>query len=279
MNIKIIEQDLDNEEVRRDLIAYLQPYETQALFLLGNIQSRFKPAYLYAAEQKGSKVGVCGYYPTFKSCTLFSESEVVSRLFAKEILKRHPEVHSLLGMASMAKPAYKEFLAQGRKHLDKPEQLFFELAMSDFIPFSPSDGIIRPISENDVDSVVMLHRVLHSLSLEDPVTEEERIRVRACDVTFCLEIDEKVVSVAVSNGLAVRAFQILGVATDPAYRRRGYARAVCSHMIRYMQKRGAEKAIIFTEKDNIAAHQCYLSLGFQVVDRYYLASFENSEAV
>jgi len=275
MNIKIIEQDHNNVQVRRDLIAYLQPHETQALFLLGNIQSRFGPAFIYVAEQEGNKVGVCGYYPTFKACTLFSESDIVSRLFAKEMLKRHGEVHTILGMANMAKPAYEEFLDHGREPLEDPEQVFLELEMSDFVPVSPVEGIVRPIKEEDVDRVAILTRLLRPVPSIDPVTEEERVKVKASDVIFCLEIDGKVVSVAASNGLAIQAFQILNVATDPAYQRRGYARAVCSHLIRYMQKRGAEKAVIFTGKDNMAAQKCYLSLGFQIVGHYYVGKFQD----
>jgi hypothetical protein len=41
-----------------------------------------------------------------------------------------------------------------------------------------------------------------------------------------------------------------------------------------MQKKGAEKAVIFTGKENIAARKCYLDLGFQITDGYYVGLFE-----
>jgi ribosomal protein S18 acetylase RimI-like enzyme len=66
-------------------------------------------------------------------------------------------------------------------------------------------------------------------------------------------MEGKVVSIASSNGLAIKAFQILGVSTDPDYQRKGYAKAVCSFLISHMQEKGATKAVIFTGEENIAA--------------------------
>ena len=125
-----------------------------------------------------------------------------------------------------------------------------------------------------MDAAVRLHRLIHSISTEQPITEEERAKIRLSSVTFCMEINEKIVAIASSNGLAISAFQILGVATDPAFRRKGYAKAVCSHLIRHMEQWGAARAIIFTGEENIAARKCYLDLGFQITDRYYAAIFQ-----
>jgi hypothetical protein len=64
--IQINEVDTSKEQVRKDLIAYLKPHETQALFLLGNLQSHFHPAFVYVAKENNRMVGVCGYYPAFQ---------------------------------------------------------------------------------------------------------------------------------------------------------------------------------------------------------------------
>ena len=270
--LEITEVNESQESVRKNLIAYLEPHETQALFLLGNIQSHFQ-SFVYVAMESNRTVGVCGYYPTFQSCTIFSESSAASRAFAQIVLKKHSSVIALLGMASMIKPAFEEFVAQGRKPAHSPEMDFFELTMKNFKPFFLPDVLIRPITEQDVDSVARLQRLIHHVPIDDPLTEEERVKVSASPVSFCLEIDGKIVAVATSNGLAIHAFQILGVATDPAHQRKGYAKALCSHLIRTMQKQGGEKAIIFTGEDNVAARKCYLDLGFQITDRYYVGMF------
>ena len=273
-SIEIIEEYTKNEQVRKSLIAFLKPHETQALFLLGNLQSRFQPSCVYVAQQQGQIVGVCGYYPTFQSCSIYSESPDASRALAQVVLKNHSSVNTLTGMARMVKPAYDEFIARGRVPTIAPEMDFFELSVKNFKPFTSSDGIIRPITDHDVDDAARLNRLIHHKSIEDPIKEEERLRVKAISITFCLEIDGKFVAVASSNGLAIKAFQILGVATHPDFQRKGYAKAVCSHLILSMQEKGAEKAIIFTGEENVAARKCYLDLGFQITDRYYVGMFQ-----
>ena len=273
-DLKISLISLDEESIRQKLIAYLVPYETQALFLLGNLQSRLQPALLYIAQENSQIVGVCGYYPTFKSCTIFSRSPEASTALANTILKKHPSVHALLGMSKMIEPAYATFVAFGKKPMNDPEADFFELTMNNFKPFYLPAVLIRQVTDHDVDTVVRLHRLIHHVPLENPITEEERVRVQALDVSFCLEASGEIVSVANSNGLAIQAFQILGVATDSAHQRKGYAKALCSYLIEFMQKKGAKKAIIFTGKENTAARKCYLDLGFQVTDKYYVGLFE-----
>ena len=271
-HLEITQLDINQESVRQDLIAYLKPHETQALFLLGNLQSHFQPSFVYVAKENNRMVGVCGYYPTFQSCTIFSESAEASRAFARVVLKKH-SVNALLGMACMVRPAYDEFVAQGREPTNAPEKLFFELSLKNFKPYLSQDGTIHPITEQDVDSVALLHRLIHHIPTDQPVTEEERVKVRAYFITFCLEIDGKIAAAASSNGLAIEAFQILGVATDLAFQRRGYAKTVCSQLILYMQKHGGKKAVLFTDDENGAAKKCYLDLGFQITDRYYFGIF------
>ncbi len=272
--MKITQFDGNQESARKELIAYLAPHEAQALFLLGNLQSHFQPAFIYIAKENNRIVGVCGYYPTFQSCTIFSESSEASRAFARIVLKEHSSVNALLGMSKMIEPAYAEFVASGRKPINPPEMDFFELVMEHFKPFSLPKVSIRPVADKDVDTVARLQRLIHHVTMDAPITEEERIKVRACDASFCLEVDGKIVAVATSNGLAIHAFQFLGVATDPVYQRRGYAKALCSHLIQFMQKKGAQKVVIFTGRENIAARKCYLDLGFEMTDGYYVGLFE-----
>ena len=271
--MEITAVDSSEPGVRQRLIDYLRPVETRALFIVGNVQANFQPSFLYTAQNNGALVGVCGYYPTFRSCSIFSETAEASRALAHKIFDQHI-IGALLGMAEMAKPAYDELLKLGKVALNSPEQLFLELAMENFQPHFTREGIIRSIENRDVDAAVLLHRQIHQQSTEKPITEEERIRIRASSVKFCLEIDGKIVTVANSNGLAIEAFQLLGVSTDPAFQRRGFAKAVCSHLIAHMQKKGAKTAVIFTGADNIAAIKCYMDLGFRVTDRYYIAEFE-----
>jgi predicted GNAT family acetyltransferase len=264
--------DPQDEKIRRELIKYLAPHETHALFILGNLQVNLQSSFIYVARQEKRFVGVLGFYPTFKSCSIFAENEKASQELAKTALQKH-DITALLGIKKIIKPAYEEFLKHGKTSIGDPEALFFELQMKDFKPYTSQEGKIRPIEEKDVDAAVVLLRQIHHTPKEKPITEEERAKVFSIPVKFCMEIDGKIVTVASSNGLAIKAFQILGVATDPLYQKRGFAKAVCSHLISYMQARGADKVIIFTGEKNIAAKKCYLDLGFKITDKYYVALF------
>ncbi len=271
MEIAVV--DAAQPGVRQMLIDYLRPHETRALFLVGNLQANFQPSFIYTARNNNALAGICGYYPTFQSCTIYSEDAEASRLLARKIFDQHM-IGALLGMKEMARPAYDELIKLGKAATNSPEQLFLELALENFQPHLPKVGIIRPVESRDVDAAVLLSRQIHQQSKESPITEEERMRIMANSDKFCLEIDGKIVSIAFSNGLAIEAFQLLGVSTDPAYQRRGFAKAVCSHLIARMQKKGAKTAVIFTGPENQAAIQCYMDLGFRITDRYYMALFE-----
>ncbi len=273
MSFYIAEVAPKNKKYRNELIEYLAKDEAKALFLIGNLVSNFQPSFVYVARQNARIVGVCGYYPTFKSYSIYAETDHASRELAKKVIPIH-SISALLGMKQMILPAYDEFSKQGMKSIANPEHVFFELDMKNFKPYFTQDGQIVPIEKNDIDEAVRLQRQIHNISKENPITEEDRIKVVTCRVKFGLKINGKLVSIATSNGLAIKAFQILGVATDSNSQKKGYAKAVCSHLISYMKEKGANKAIIFTGEDNIAAKKCYLDLGFQIVDKYYFAIFD-----
>ncbi|MEI6242239.1 MAG: GNAT family N-acetyltransferase [Chlamydiota bacterium] len=270
--MQIIEVDLRNDQVRKELISYLAEQETKALFLVGNLQESSLPSFVYVAKLKGKMVGVCGYYPSFGSVSIFSENAEASTEFAKVVIKQH-SISALLGMADMAKPAYEVFVANGMVSKSPPEQFFLELKMDDFKPYVCKEGKIRAVEEKDEDTVVLLMRQLHGASKAEPITEAERLRVRSSSVMFCLEIEDQIVCIASSNGMAIKAFQILGVVTDPKFQKRGFAKAVCSHLISYMKNKGARNAVIFTGKENIPAQKCYFALGFNITDKYFFAMF------
>lgn len=272
MDIYIEKIDSKDKNNQKQLIDFLAKDEEKALFLIGNLVSNLQPSHIYVAKKNARIVGVCGYYPSFKSCSIYSQTEEASIEFANKIISLH-SIEFLLGMKNMVKPAYDQFLKRGMKSIVDPELEFLKLDLKDFKPYFTLDGKIVLIETKDIDTVVMLQRQIHNISKEIPVTEQDRLKVIKLSIKFGLKIDDKLVCIASSNGLGIKAFQILGVATDPNFQKKGYAKAVCSHLITYMKERGADKAILFTRKENVAAMKCYLDLGFKIVDKYYFAIF------
>ena len=272
-SFQIVKEDVENEMFRAEMIDYLRPHEPKALFLLGNAINHCNPSALYAARKAGKIIGICGYYSLFQACSIFSEDRDAARALGQMVLQNHPSVKTLLGMAEIIKPIHDDFIASGRCPTHDPEFLFFELETEGFKPLISQDGVVRRMEEGDVESVARLNRLIHQLPMDSPVTAEERAQVAASPMTMCYEIEGQIVAVASSNGLAFHAFQVLGVATHPSYRCRGYAKSVCSALICTMRERGADTAILFTDKNNTAAIKCYLDLGFRITDRYYVSRF------
>jgi GNAT superfamily N-acetyltransferase len=68
--------------------------------------------------------------------------------------------------------------------------------------------------------------------------------------------------------------QVGGVYTPPALRGRGFARAVVAGSLLRVRDEGVVRAVLFTERENVAARRAYLALGFRVVGDYGMVLFE-----
>jgi GNAT superfamily N-acetyltransferase len=72
--------------------------------------------------------------------------------------------------------------------------------------------------------------------------------------------------------------QVGGVYTPPALRGRGFARAVVAGSLLRVRDEGVGRAVLFTERENVAARRAYLALGFRVVGDYGMVLFETPVA-
>jgi len=273
--MKIFEIDILNAKNKKKILDVLAKEEEQALFIVGNLKNEKLASHIYVAQENDKIVGVCGFYSTFKSCNIFSHDENVSRMLGMCVAKRHKEISAVLGMYDMAKPAYEEMIKLGMKRaVDEPEAVFMELDMKNFVPYFSKKGKVKAIETQDVDAAILLLRQLHNVPLDLPISDVERAKMNACAIKFCLYFNNKMVSIASSNGLAIKVFQILGVTTDKEFRGQGFAKAVCSHLITFMKKQGAAKAVLFTGKNNTSAIRCYQHLGFKITGKYFFANMQ-----
>jgi len=272
-HFEIHEVLIDDKVVKNRIIEYLLPHEVDSLFLLANLKAPAFPSHYYSAEHQGKIIGVAAYFPPFKSCSLFTEDAHVAREFIHLLCSKH-EISALLSAAVCGKVAYDEFLKLGYTSTHDPRRVFMELSLKDFHFVDSTVGQIRLAEEKDIEQIILLHRFLNRQSQNVPIQEKEKAKVRLNPVTFCLELDNKIVCTALSNGCVYKTFQILGVVTHPDYQKRGFAKAVCSHLIRHFQeKEGAEKVVLFTGYENTFAKACYQALGFRQKGDYYFAEF------
>jgi RimJ/RimL family protein N-acetyltransferase len=275
MSYQIEKLDHENSAVRKRIFEFLAEYEPHALFILGNLTMNFPKSHLYAAVKDGRWLGIAGYYNFGKSFIPFSTDAEVTRALARHMAATHLQIEYVNGIDYAAEPAYEELLQMGYQPDNSPNQAFME--MTGLPPLQQQETFARQIQEGDRAEVAHLHRCLRGTWDETrPLTAEELERASVNKLCTVVTADGHIVATASSNGLGIRCFQILGVATHPAYRRRGYARAAVAALMRIMAGLGGCHAVLFTDQENTVAQQCYLGLGFKVTGKYYVAKLKAS---
>jgi ribosomal protein S18 acetylase RimI-like enzyme len=212
---------------------------------------------------------VAGYYDLFCSIVPFALDPEATRALVKRITERHPKIRSLCAAIEVAEPACDILLHMGYKHTEDPRCALMQLEEPP--PRQLYEDLVRPITPADYAAVALLLRYVRNQPLESPLTEEELEILSLNPYCYGLVVDGEVVSTAQTNGIGISSFQILGVSTQPEYRNKGYARAVCASLIRKMWDAGARQSILFTGFDNDAALACYKKLGFRVSGEYWVA--------
>ncbi len=267
--MQIEKLNFGDPDTRVRIEEYLEPHESHALFLLGNMKMEFPGSHLYAASEGGQWLGIAGYYDSYTSVALFAENAKASRALVRHASVAHPEIRFLSGAESCAGPACDELLSLGYR-LNSDPQLAF-MALEGQPPYQKGEELCRPFREEDIDGIAWLLRYRHGRPLGAQATPAELENIRRTYLCHVLVREGKVISVASTNGMGIRTFQILGVATDETFRGQGFAAAVCASIIREMGRRGAARCVLFTEKDNIPAQRCYFRMGFQLAGTFYLA--------
>ncbi|NWG08370.1 MAG: ribosomal protein S18-alanine N-acetyltransferase [Chloroflexi bacterium] len=137
--------------------------------------------------------------------------------------------------------------------------------------------VIRKMTIEDVPAVVALDQM--SFSLPWP---ERSFRFELTDnpASRCwvAEVDGRIVGMIV-NWLLVDEAHVATIATHPDFRRRGIARKLLTHALRYMRDEGAVSSFLEVRESNTAAQEMYRKFGYEVTGRrkgYYKDNNEDA---
>jgi ribosomal protein S18 acetylase RimI-like enzyme len=269
MRLQVEKLDHEDAAVRERLLGFLAPHEAAALFITGNLRGGFPGSHLYAVARGGEWAGFAGYYAGPRSVAAFALDAEATRALASHVAERHPAIDYFNAVASVAEPGCEELRGLGYELANDPHQILMQLEAAP-AP-QPHEELARPIAPADHEAVARLLRYLEDRPQEPPVTGDELAKVRTNPTRHVLVADGRIASTACTNGIGISAFQILGVATDPQHRNRGYARAVCASLIRAMRAQGARQTVLFTGRGNAAAQRCYAGLGFRRTGEFWVA--------
>ncbi len=101
-------------------------------------------------------------------------------------------------------------------------------------------------------------------------TRGEMARVVADGSGFVLAVDGEVVAYSGFNARLPDVVQIGGVWTPRGARGRAFARAVVAGSLRAVRNEGVRRAILFTDRHNVAARRAYVAIGFEPIGDYGL---------
>lgn len=87
-------------------------------------------------------------------------------------------------------------------------------------------------------------------------------------------VDEgEVVSITVATRPQIKGICVSGVYTPPAFRRRGYARALVAEVSKELLSRGYEFTNLFTDLSNPTSNKIYQEVGYRPVCDYHQYEF------
>lgn len=113
---------------------------------------------------------------------------------------------------------------------------------------------IRPAAESDLDEIWRIQSASEQASQWKPADYMQHLCFVAC-------VEARIAGFAVARRVAPDEIEILNVAIDPPFRRRGAGRALIEHII------GKNPGTLYLEvrQSNLPARKLYHSLGFETV--------------
>ena len=166
-----------------------------------------------------------------------------------------------LGKVNLMKPTAADYEFENRQELPSAVHYRDDLTVL-LSPFITDEWILGVFHLNGTCDPV-LRRIVPSMFKAIPKDT----------IAACVEIDGRMVA----SGLAICDREYAGIYAiyvSPAVRRRHYARAICSTLLREAGNQGARKAYLQVAKGNTKAKSLYLSLGFSSYYSYYFRSRE-----
>lgn len=252
----------------QEILEYAYRRERENLFIIGNLvrDDAFARCHFLGLEKGGALTGVAAVFLTYGSFVVHAVDPSLVPLFVDAVMERQWTFESIPAFRRHAKPMVDHLRSRyGRAPRRVSEETVFLLDARDF---QPVESAAEPASEGDRDACVRLE---HGDPARD-ITDAERSCIVPAE-TFVLREGEQIVSKANVHGFSRRYAQIGGVATLPAFRRRGYGRQCVSALCAHCFGKGVEAILLFTTNTNLPAQNLYRSLGFKPVDDFLIAEY------
>ncbi len=205
-------------------------------------------------------------YRRFGSASNFKINPLLDPSFDKMLSERDYQIRHVtevmtadLSKVALMSPLTSSYEFENR--LSLPNHLDYEGGVTVLIQSQITDEWIQGVFHLNNTSDPTLRRIVPSMFKRIPKET----------IAASVEIDGRMVA----SGLGIRDRDYIGlyaIYVSPSCRRRHYARAVCSAILRLGHEQGASKAYLQVVKGNLSAKSLYLSLGFTDFYTYWFRS-------
>jgi len=276
------------------LTSFLLAHLDSSMFLLSNLRQaglidnheRYSGTYI-AAFTEGEIVAVVAHY--WNGNLLCQAPIHVEALCHQAINVSGRRLAGIVGPGTQVKTLC-QHLAIDAHHCQMADaEGLYTLPLTKLIrPAALHEGHVRGrlITADDIDELAHWRAAYNHEALGDPDSAEglaqaqhEINRAAAEGLCWVLEADGQRVAMSSFNATLPEAVQVGGVYTPPQWRGRGYARAVVAASLHEAWAAGAQRAMLFTDDENIAAQRAYRALGFERVADWGLVLLKEPMAV
>lgn len=249
-----------------------------SMFLLGNMRSaglvdngeRYSGTYV-AAFDGDQIVGVVAHY--WNNVLMCQAPTALEQLWQQAVALSGRPIGGIIGLAEQTDVICQELAITPEQHQISGREGLFTLALDELIlPTSIEAGTVvaRRMTVEDTDQLAAWRAAYQLETLGSDDTPEMHAEAHAVmerllqeQRTWVLEAEGQRVAMSAFNAALPEAVQVGGVYTPPELRGRGYGRAVVAASLRDASTEGVERAILFTDDENIGAQKAYRALGFQ----------------
>lgn len=144
------------------------------------------------------------------------------------------------------------------------------------LPIDYPAGSMKVAEESDAQIAAEMHNAMIKEVLLGPrklFTAQSKLDTIQKKYVFFWVDEGEVVSITVATRPQLKGICVSGVYTPPAFRRKGYARALVAEVSKELLSRGYELINLFTDLSNPTSNKIYQEVGYRPVCDYHQYEF------